>query len=154
MNLNEGTKGMKKAILGILLAVFASVGMVSATASATAPQTDVTGVITANFIPVANANVTVLCNGNTQMDTTDAHGSYLAIFPVAQCPFGSTVKVTAQKGGHTGIASGTVQGVTTKLNLAIVNVSIPEYGLISALAAGGAGLGIVAYKRRKGQELS
>jgi len=140
---------MKKALLGLFIAVFASVGIASGTAGATPPQTDVTGVITANSVAVAGASVTVLCNGNTLMDTTDAHGSYLTVFPIADCPFGETVKVTATKGGPSGVASGTVQGLTTKLNLSIVNVSIPEYGLIGAIFAGGAGIGAIAFMRRR-----
>lgn len=142
---------MKKVLLG-LAAVFVSVGVLSASASATAPQTDITGVITENHVAVENANVTVLCNGHTQMDTTDAFGSYLAIFPIADCPFGVTVKVTAEKNSKSGVATGTVQGITTKLNLAIVNVAIPEYGIIGAMTAGGAGLAMIAYTRRRQQE--
>jgi len=140
---------MKKVLLGILVATFASVGVGTASASATPAQTDITGVITASSVAVAGANVTVLCDGHTMTDTTDAHGSYLAVFPIADCAFGSTVKVTAQKGGHSGVSSGTVQGITTKLNLSIVNVSIPEYGLIGAFAAGGLGLGAIAFTRRR-----
>lgn len=143
---------MKKVILGLFVAAFISVGIGTASAAPPVPpQTDITGVVTANFVPVANATVTVLCNGNTKVDTSNAQGSYLAIFTTAQCPFGSTVRVTAQKGGRTGVASGTVQGITTKLNLAIVNVSIPEYGPVGAITAGGAGLGFVAFTRRRQQ---
>jgi hypothetical protein len=140
---------MKKAILGLVIGVFASLGVATASAGATPPQTDITGVITANSVAVAGASVTVLCDGNTLMDTTDAHGSYLAVFPIADCAFGSTVKVTATKGGHSGVASGTVQGITTKLNLSIVNVSIPEYGVIGAIAAGGIGMGAFVFARRR-----
>jgi hypothetical protein len=142
---------MKKLVLGVLVAVFVSTGVASGSASATAPQTDITGVITESHVAVAGAHVTVLCNGNSQMDTTDAFGSYLTVFPSGDCPFGVTVKVTAVKNGKSGVATGTVQGITTKLNLAIVNVSIPEYGLIGALTAGGAGIGMIAYSRRRRQ---
>jgi hypothetical protein len=129
--------------------MFASVGVATASASATAAQTDVTGVITANSVAVAGATVKVLCDGTTLMDTTDAHGSYLAVFPIAQCAFGETVKVTATKGGYSGVATGTIQGITTKLNLSIVNVAIPEYGVIGAFTAGGAGIGLLALARRR-----
>lgn len=139
----------QKLILGVFAAVIASASLVSANAHATPPQTDVTGVITENQAAVADAKVTVLCNGNTQVDTTDAHGSYLVTFPSADCPFGSTVKVSAQKGTKSGVASGTVQGITTKLNLAIVNVSVPEYGMIGGVFAGGAGIGMLAFARRR-----
>jgi len=140
---------MKKAILGLVIGVFGSLGLATASASATPAQTDITGVITESSVAVAGASVTVLCDGHTLMDTTDAHGSYLAVFPIADCAFGSTVKVTATKGGHSGVASGTVQGITTKLNLSIVNVSIPEYGLIGAIVAGGVGAGGLMFARRR-----
>lgn len=144
---------MKKLLLGALVGIFTFVGAASGSVGAAGPQTNVTGVVTENHVAVANANVTVLCNGNTQTDTTDSFGSYLVTFPSADCPFGVTVKVTAEKDGKSGVKTGTVQGITTKLNLAIVNVSIPEYGLIGALTAGGAGIGMIAYMRRRQQQL-
>jgi hypothetical protein len=144
---------MKKLILGLFVAVFVSAGVATAGVQAADPQTDVTGVITENHVAVAGANVTALCNGHTQTDTTDAWGSYLVIFTTTECPFGSTVKITAEKDGKSGVTTGTVQGITTKLNLAIVNVSIPEYGLIGTALAGGAGLGLMAYMRRRQQQM-
>lgn len=143
---------MKKIIVGLLAAVVVSVGGLSANVSAAPAQTDVTGVITDNHVPVAGAMVTVSCGPNTEVDaTTDAHGSYLVVFPIADCPFGSTVKVVGKKGGHSGVTTGTVQGITTKLNLAIVNVSIPEFGLLGSLMAGAAGIGMIGFMRRKNQ---
>lgn len=139
---------MKKLLVGALVTLFAVAGAVGS-ASAAAPQTDITGVVTENHVAIGNANVSVWCNGNTQMDTTDAFGSYLAIFTTAECPFGSTAKVTAEKDGKSGVMTGTVQGLTTKLNLAIVNVSIPEYGLLGAVVAGGAGVAMITFMRRR-----
>jgi len=121
----------------------------SAAAAGVPGETEITGVVTENHIAAPNATVIVECNGNLRTDTTDAMGSYLATYPTAQCPFGSTVRVTATKNGHSGTRTGTVQGITTKLNLAIVNVEVPEYGLIGTLAAGGAGVGLIAYRRRQ-----
>lgn len=144
---------MKKKLVGTFLAVaFAMLGFAPLTASAAAPQTDVTGVITANSVVVSGAFVTVMCQGFTQTDTTDAHGSYLVIFTTAQCPFGSTVKVMAQKGGHSGTSTGTAQGLTTKLNVAIVNVSIPEFGWIAGIIAIGTGIGAIAFTRRRSHQ--
>lgn len=142
---------MKKLVLGVLAAVLMSVGT-SAGVSATLPKTDITGVVTDNHVAVAGATVTATCQGNTGVDTTDAHGSYLIVFDAPQCPFGSIVKVTAQKGGKSGTSSGPVHGITTKLNLAIVNVSIPEYGVIGTIAAAGIGMGLIAYSRRRQQQ--
>src|SRR3990170_5491706 len=99
----------KKIVVGLLVAVMTSAGMVSS-GRALPPQTDVTGVVTENQMAVAGATVTVLCNGNTETDITDAQGSYLVTYPSADCPFGSTVKVTGKKDDKSGVASGTVQG--------------------------------------------
>lgn len=139
---------MKKIVLGLFVAVFAAAG-VSATSYATPPTTAVTGVVTENQVAVAGATVKVTCKGHTEMDTSDANGSYLVTFPSGDCPFGTTVKVVAEKNGKSGVTSGTVQGITTKLNLAIVNVSIPEFGALGAAAAGGMGIGMIAYMRRR-----
>jgi hypothetical protein len=139
----------KKLTYGVFAAILAMVGLVSSHASAAPATTAVTGVVTKNQMAVEGASVTVLCQGNTETDTTDAQGSYLVTYPIASCPFGSTVKVTAQKNGESGTNSGTVQGYTTKLNLAIVDVPIPEFGAIGALAAGAAGIGLVMVTRRR-----
>lgn len=113
------------------------------------PQTDVTGVITEKGNPVAGATVTVTCMGFQRTDITDAAGSYLVTFATVECPFGSTVKVVAKKAGMSGSNSGTVTGITTKLNIAIVNVSIPEYGWLGGILAAGAGVGAIALTRRR-----
>jgi hypothetical protein len=139
---------MKKILIGLFVAALVTLGTAGSALAAPA-KTDVTGVVTENHVPVVGASVTVLCNGHTETDTTDAQGSYLVTYLVADCPFGSTVKVTAHKGSKSGVASNTVRGITTKLNLAIVNVSIPEYGAIGALIAGGTGIGVIAYMRRR-----
>lgn len=139
---------MKKIAIGIVAAAFVVLGF-SGPALAAPAESDVTGVVTENQVAVSGATVTVLCNGKTEVDTTDNFGSYLVHFVSADCPFGSTVKVTATKDNKSGVSSGTVQGITTKLNLAIVNVSIPEYGLIGTLLAGGVGIGLIAYMRRQ-----
>jgi len=142
---------MKKVVLGLLVTAFTSVslGLGSAGALGVPGQTDITGVVTENQMAVPGASVTTLCNGNTRTDTTNAQGTYLTIYPKTQCDFGDTVKVTAVKSGKSGVNSGTVQGFTTKLNVAIINVSIPEFGLLGAVMAGGAGMGTIAYMHRR-----
>lgn len=141
---------MKKLLLGVLAALVVVAGG-SLKASAAPAETSVTGVVTKNQIAQAGAMVTVTCGGSVRIDTTDGMGSYLVHFTTAECPFGSTVKVVGEKGSEKGVASGTVQGVTTKLNLAIVNVAIPEFGLVGALAATGLGIGMITYMRRRQQ---
>jgi hypothetical protein len=142
---------VKKLLTGAFVAAVVSIGVASG-ASASPAQSEITGVVTEKQMAVVGATVTVTCNGKTETDTTDAQGAYLVEFPVTDCPFGTTVKVVAQKDGKSGVASGTMQGITTKLNLAIVNVAIPEYGALGLLSAAGAGLGLMAYMRRRQQQ--
>lgn len=147
-------RNIKKLVAGLGVGIFSISILATANASAaTLGHTDVTGVVTEQQVALPGADVSVLCNGQTLTDTTDSYGSYLVSFLSTDCPFGSTVKVTAQKNGMSGVSSGTVRGVTTKLNLAIVNVEVPEYGLIGSLAAGSAGLGMAAYMRRRQQQV-
>lgn len=139
----------KKKLLGLaVMAAFLVLGFAPKT-QALPPQTDVTGVVTEQGNAVANASVKVTCMGFERTDIADAHGAYLVSFAAVECPFGTTVKVVGTKDGKSGTASGTVQGITTKLNIAIVNVSIPEYGWIGGLLAAGAGVGAIALTRRR-----
>ena len=97
-------------------------------------STDITGVVT-NGTPVEGVKVTVVCDKHTQVRKTDSQGT-------TQCPDGSVVNVTAKSGKMSGVASGVVAGVTTKLNIAVVNVAVPEFGgivggLVAAAGAGG-----------------
>lgn len=139
---------MKKILAGALAAGVLAWGL-APTAQAAPAQSDVTGIITDNHAAVADAKVTVTCNGKERVDKTDASGAYVVTFLKAHCDFGSVVKVVAQKDGKSGVSSGVMQGVTTKLNLAIVNVAVPEFGALGFVAAGTAGAGLMAYMRRR-----
>jgi hypothetical protein len=144
---------MKKKLVGIFMAaalVLAGVGGVAV--HALPPETEVSGVVTDGGNPVQNANVTVKCGATTLTDTTDASGTYLVSFTAAQCPPGSIVTVTATKGSKTGSKQGKIIGLTTKLNIGLVNVSIPEFGAIGGILALGLGAGVIMYARRRQEQ--
>lgn len=144
---------MKKKLVGVLMAaVLVAAGAGGTALHALSPETDVTGIVTDGGNPVAGATVTVKCGATTATDTTDASGTYLVSFTAAQCPPGSTVTVTAQKGAKTGSKQGTIVGLTTKLNIGLVNVSIPEYGLVGGILTLGLGIGAIAFTRRRYQQ--
>ncbi len=141
---------MKKKLMGMfMVATLVFAGANGLAVHALPPQTDVTGIVTDGGNPVMGATVTVKCGSTTKTDTTDASGTYLVTFTGAQCPPGSTVTVSAQKGSKSGSAQGPIIGITTKLNIGLVNVSIPEYGLIGSILALGAGVGAITYARRR-----
>ncbi len=141
---------MKKKLFGLMLVgAFLIAAVAPVKTHALPPQTDVTGNITDAGVPVDGAMVTVKCGATTKTDTTNSSGTYLVTFTGAECPPGSTVHVTAKKGTKSGSASGTVIGITTKLNIGLVNVDIPEYGWIGGILATGAGVGAIAFTRRR-----
>jgi hypothetical protein len=125
----------------LLLSVLAVVGMavlVPASAMAVTPTgtTYIAGTITHNGSPVSGASVAVTCNSNVLDSSTTVAGGYLVQFPAGQCPDSATAGVAASKGALGGSNSGTVDSLTTDINLALVNVSIvPELGLITGIGA-------------------
>lgn len=141
-----------KILTGLFVAGVISTSVTGVANAVNPAISEVTGVVTESHTPVAGADVAVTCNGKTETDTTDNWGSYRVAFAKADCDFGNTVKVVATKDGKSGVASGTMQGITTKLNLAIVNVSVPEFGTIGLITAGAAGLGLMAFMRRRQEQ--
>lgn len=128
------------------------VGMAPQSAEAASGITRVTGVISHDTTLMEGAEVAVTCGAFTQTDITDSGGSYLVSFGEVDCPLGSAVQIKAKKGDMSGTAWGEVQGVTTKLNTAVVNASLPEYGAIAGLLAAGAGVGTIFLVRRRAQQ--
>jgi len=134
--------------LGLLLAVPLSV-------SAHRAVTDITGTVTNNGQVVRSAKVTVVCNGHTKHDKTNQSGVYLVQFKLLDCPDGATVVVNATDHSNSGSASGTVHSETTKLNIAVVNVSVPELGWFAGIAAavmGGAAFLIIRRRQLNGHQ--
>jgi hypothetical protein len=142
---------MKKKILSALTSGFALAILLPATSFAASAQTDVNGTVTYKGNPVKHAHVSVTCGSTTKNVQTDASGAYLAVFSAKKCPKGSTVTVNASKSGDgSGSNTGTVNPEDTdKLNVAIVNVSLPEFGLLTAGAATVAGGTAFAVVRRR-----
>ena len=112
--------------------------------------TDISGVVTNNGNPVNNANVTATCNTIKESNTTDYTGTYIVIFTSSECYSGLTVNVTASSGNLNGSNSGTVDGLTARLNVAVVNVSfVPELGTVTGIAAVTLGGGAFLVIRRQ-----
>jgi hypothetical protein len=140
----------KKIAAAIAMAVTATI-LVPASTFAVSAKTDITGTVTNHNNPVSSASVTVNCNSSSGTDTTDASGDYLVVFDAADCPSGAPISVAASKNGQSGHSSGTANAITTKLNVALVNVNVvPEYGLIGMVGATliGGGIFIVIRQRQ------
>jgi hypothetical protein len=138
---------MKKLILGAFSALVLMLAIPAASFAATA-QTDISGTVTDNGSPVKGADVTLTCNGLTRHTTTGGKGAYLFVMQKANCPAGSNVTVSATKSSMGGSNSGTVNSESNKLNVAIVNVSLPELGAFAAAGAAILGGGAFLVIRR------
>jgi hypothetical protein len=146
---------MKRILLSIASALAALI-LIPAIASASPGTTEVSGVISFNGTHVGKGIlVTVNCKGNILTDKTNKSGTYLVTFTKQQCPKNSNVTVTATVNGDTGSSTGKAKKDTNKLNVAIVNVDVPEFGLITAGAAtliGGAAFMVVRRRQISGHQ--
>lgn len=147
---------MKKKLL-TLLAAFGIVGVLAPATVLAAPaptttKTVISGVVTDSSKggkPVRHARVTVVCNNHAKTTTTDKNGAYSVTFKPGQCGVGSKVTVVATKSGSGGVSTSTVTAGTIKLNVAIVNVSLPEFGIITGFAGGAAAVAAFFVIRRR-----
>lgn len=142
---------MKKRI-SLFIATALAVVALPAAAFAASGFTDVSGTVTDGGVSVGKGiTVTVKCNGNVLTDKTDKSGTYFVQFTKKECKKNSTITVTTSKyKGVKGKATGTATKDTNKLNVALINVSVPEYGLIGLAGAtviGGAAF--LAVRRRQ-----
>jgi hypothetical protein len=141
---------MKRLLISALVA-FGFIAFLPVTAMATPSGTTyIAGTITHNGSPVSGASVAVTCNSNVLDSSTTVAGGYIVQFPSGECPDSSTAGVAASKGALGGSNSGTVYGLTTDINLALVNVSlVPELGLITGVGAAVLGGGAFLVIRRQ-----
>ena len=104
---------------------------------------------------IADANVIVTCyKGDTYpvlTAVTNEYGDYVVNFESTTCSVGNTVRVDAEKEG---IGSGSGEGVVDEsnsisLNLAIINVTVPEFGLIVGALTILSAVGIFFFVRRE-----
>lgn len=151
---------MKKLLLGVVgtLAMMA-IPLASANAETITTVSDVSGHVSQNGKDVDGASVDASCTVSGQTatgtDTTGPNGDYnIVLSPSGLCTANDTVVVTATKGGSSGQNSGTLDSYNTgdpnlKLNIALVNVSLPELGLATAAGAAIIGGGAFMVIRRR-----
>lgn len=136
---------MKKLFVSLVVSIGLLLAFpVSSLAISNPSVTDVSGVVTnnSNGNPISGAKVTTVCDNTSLSDTTDSTGTYLVQYSATDCPNGAKATVIAVDGNLGGTNSGTINALTAKLNVGIINVSVPEFGLITGaaglLVAGGA----------------
>lgn len=144
---------MKKILVSLAVAGGILIAPVAASA-----QSVVAGKVTYNGQPVNGANVTAVCNSFSKDAHTNQQGDYALEFTVDECPDGQTATVVASKDGMGGSGSGQIDGVSATLNIAIVNIAVPEFGVIAGIVGsiGAVGAFLVIRNRQSakvGQEI-
>jgi len=143
---------MKKMIVGILglfLVSLFSVGVFG--------YTIVSGIVTEadGVTPVFEADVEVNCDGHIKDEDTTQQGIYFVRYLEDKCDAGDRVNVTVvSKTGAVGRNFGYVEdkdeSPSATVNIAVVNVSIPEFSTIAGtLALGGASLGYISIRKKR-----
>lgn len=141
---------MKKLIATVVGVVSLFLMLIPAAASASPAYTDVSGVISYDGHHVGKGvEVAVVCNGNTLTDKTNKSGTYLVQFTTKQCKMGSEVTVTATYDGVTGNNRGKAKCETNELNIAIINVDVPEFGTAAGIGAVTLSVGAFMIIRRR-----
>ncbi|MEM4710894.1 MAG: hypothetical protein QXL18_03040 [Candidatus Woesearchaeota archaeon] len=133
-------------------------GLVLLAGFVSAYPTVVTGTVyDSSSNPVVGASVTVVCEhsgvNSTQYTTSVVGGTYIAQFfnyPTVECDYGDQVWVTATYNDLTGSATGNACSEETNcpIPVALVDVTIPEFGVIAAGLALIGAIAIFAIRRK------
>ena len=98
---------------------------------------------------VSGATVTVICNNVTESTTSNIDGDYYVTFAPGICYFNDPVTVNAVKGSASGSNEGNMcSGEDCEIPVALVDVTVPEFGVIAGAVALIGALGIFVYKRK------
>ena len=166
-SLLEEDKMKKTLSLFVMASLVLMLGFASAQTLATvAPScgtyetTFVSGMITdaSGVNPIANAEVTVDCDGVEKDTTSEADGSYSVQFDVSECDAGDDVTVTAKYGDLNGESQEVVwhtenervQCLDLVINVACGNVPlVPEFGTVVGIVTALGALGVFFVVRKQ-----
>lgn len=121
-------------------------------ASAIVFNTQVLGTVYDGEGPVSGAAVNVTCNAIVKSTISDVDGTYLVTYPQEDCGFNTAVHVVATKDDLTGENDGLTcisSEICDGIPVALVDVTIPEFGIIAGGIALIGALGIFIYKRKQ-----
>lgn len=146
----EGGYKMKKMLITIFALLLLSFSFGNATAEPLPLPTVVNGHVYAadGSTPVSGTEVSVTCDGlGPLVDTTDSEGYYVVEF-LEGCDIGDTVEVSS--GGVSD--TDTVANAVIWKNLVYVNLTVPEFGVITALAALAGSVLVFTVIRKRGNK--
>jgi hypothetical protein len=144
---------MKKLLLGVI-STLAVMAIPLGSASALTNVSDVTGHVSINGQDVSGASVDATCKTASATGTTGSNGDYnVVLSPSDVCGPNDVVTVVATKGSASGQSSAKLSNYyaddNVSLNVALVNVSLPEMGILTAAGAGIIGAGAFMVIRRR-----
>lgn len=104
-----------------------------------------------NLVP--NASISANCNGFIKTAVTNAQGDYDVYYSQEECKSGDNVSVSASSSAGNGSNAETVENGTSNpfadIDIAVVNITVPEMGTVMAMVAAAGGLGAFYYMRRQ-----
>jgi hypothetical protein len=101
---------------------------------------------------IAGAQVIVECNDHEINTTSSSEGEYGVEFNNSQgdiCVVGDTVTVTAISGDSSGSNTDTVEDFKLTVNLVIIDVMVPEFGVIIGMLTILSAVGVFFFVRRE-----
>ena len=128
-----------KITLGILSILSAAALTATPVSAQVIAQTWISGTVyNASHVPVSGGSVNVHCGSATQVATIGADGSYGISFSQSQCKAGDTAAATANTSDGSGsnsttVTNTTVNGPIVDLDVAVVDITVPEFGLIGGI---------------------
>jgi hypothetical protein len=137
---------MKNILFAMMAMLLLSVGMVAADSYVMGQVTD------SSNNPVANVELDVVCDEEAETTFTDANGLYVVGMSNPTCEPGEIAYVTAVDYGVTNsgeVCNGPESNLRCDgIDLALVNLTIPEFGVIAGGIALIGALGIFMYRRK------
>lgn len=143
---------------GILLGAAAVLLSASQAFAQTTPliaQTWVNGTVYgADGQPVNGGTTSVNCGGTVKAASISSDGSYAVSFTQEECSAGDTASATASTSEGSGSSSATVQntsvnGPIVDLDIAVIDITVPEFGVIGGALTGAVSAGGYLLMRMK-----
>lgn len=118
-------------------------------------QTWVSGTVyNSSHVPVSGGSITVHCGSATQVASIGADGNYGVSFSQTDCKAGDTASATASTSDGSGSNAATVENTTVNgpivdLDVAVVDITVPEFGMIGGMVTMLGAAGSYLYMRAK-----
>jgi hypothetical protein len=105
--------------------------------------------------PVNGGSITVRCGSSTKVATIESNGHYGVSFTQSQCKSGDSASATASTSDGSGTNSTTVQntnvnGPVVDLDVAVIDITVPEFGMIGGAVTALGAVGSYLVMRARG----